>query len=157
YVGTSPIGIILSVCSICNLRKYFDDCDNEMSKSVVEIGTDKNQAGAAAWSQNGKWIIVAGWQHRVSLWSALNGDLKGVIFDELTKHNVLDGMSCDIAASADGMRIAIGVASRKIYIFNPSFAGNEVPTFTLETTLAPIDDNSVPYSLAFDPQNQDRL
>jgi hypothetical protein len=66
-------------------------------------------------------------------------------------------MACDIVASANGERIAIGAASRKIHIFRPVSARDEEPTFKLEKSLAPIDLNSVPYSLAFDPQDHDRL
>jgi hypothetical protein len=59
YIGTSPIATILSVCSIGKLRKYFEDCDNETSKPIVEIGSDEHQAGYGAWSGDGKWIVVA--------------------------------------------------------------------------------------------------
>jgi WD40 repeat protein len=157
YVGTSPIGTIFSVCSIGKLRKYFNDCDDETAKATVEIGSDEYQAGSGAWSSDGKWIVVAAWQRRASLWNTWNGESKGVIGDEVAKSNLLDGMTCDIAASADGQRIAIGAASRKIHIFKPSFAGNKEPFFKLEKSLAPIDLNSVPYSLAFDPKDHDRL
>jgi WD40 repeat protein len=156
YVGTSPIGTILSVGSISKLRKYFGECNDGALQPVVEIGSDEHQAGSGAWSRDGKWIIVAAWQRRASLWNALNGEPKGVIGDEVVKRNQLDGMTCDITASADGERIAIGAASRRIHIFKFA-AENKEPDFKLEKSLAPIDANSVPYSLAFDPQDHDRL
>jgi WD40 repeat protein len=156
YIGTSPIGTILSVCSIGKLRKYFGESDDEASKPVVEIGSDEHQAGSGAWSGDGKWIVVAAWQRRASIWNALNGEPKGVFGDELTKRNLLDGMTCDIVTSADGERIAIGAASRRIHIFKPSVGDKEL-SFKLEKSLAPIDANSVPYSLVFDPRDHDRL
>jgi hypothetical protein len=157
YVGTSPIGTIFSVCSIGKLRKYFKECADETSEPIVEIGSDEHQAGFGAWSGDGKWIVVAAWQGRASLRNASNGESKGVIGEEVAKPNLLDGLACDIVASADGERIAIGAASRNIHIFKPSSAGDKEPAFELEKSLAPIEAKSVPYSLAFDPQDHDRL
>jgi WD domain, G-beta repeat len=146
-----------SLLSIGKLRKYFKDCDDEMSQPIVEIGSDEHQAGSGAWTRDGKWIVVAAWQRRAILWNAWNGEAKGIIGDEVAELNPLDGLICDVVASADGERIAIGAASRKIHIFRLSSARNEEPTLKLETSLGPIDTNSVPYSLAFDPQDPDRL
>ena len=156
YVGTSPIATILSVCSIGTLRKYFCEFNEQASAPIIEIGNDEFQAGSGVWSRDGKWIVVAAWQRRASLWNALNGEPVGNVGDELTKHNLLDGMTCDIAVSANGERIAIGAASRRIHIFK-TYHGPKEPEFRFEKSLAPIDANSVPYSLAFDPQDDERL
>ena len=69
----------------------------------------------------------------------------------------MDGLFSDIAGSADGRRVAFGATSGRIHILNTGLIGKDGPRFELERTLEPIENNLAPYSLAFDPQNPDRL
>ena len=106
-----------------------------------------------------KWILVAGWQRRASLWDASKGEFKWVLCDDRLKGNPLDHLFSDVAASADGERVALGAASGKIHIFNVRSIGQDGPSLKFEKSLDPIDKNTnpLPYSLVFDPQNHDRL
>ena len=156
YVGTSPIGLILTPCSIKPLRKYFQDCGDD-NLERVSVGNEDYPAGAGAWCHDGNWILVAGWQRRASLWDASRGDCKRVIGSEFAGRNPMDGLFSDIAGSADGRRVAFGATSGRIHILNTGLIGKDGPRFELERTLEPIENNLAPYSLAFDPQNPDRL
>jgi WD40 repeat protein/uncharacterized protein YjbI with pentapeptide repeats len=156
YVGTSPVGRIIAVCSIKKLGKYFTDPGKHKS---VDVGSDVHPAGAGAWSYDSKWIVVAGWQRRASIWDAARGRFKRPIADKRLGRNPLDYMFSDIAASAHGKRIALGAASGKIHIFSARSTGKDGFSLKLEKSLNPIDKttNPLPYSLAFDPRNRDRL
>jgi WD40 repeat protein len=156
YVGTTPIGCIIAVCSIKKLGKYFTDRGKYKS---VDVGSDVHPAGAGAWSYDSKWIVVAGWQRRASIWDAAKGRFKRSIADKRLERNPLDYMFSDIAASADGKRIALGAASGKIHIFSARSMGKDGLFLKLEKSLDPIDKNTklLPYSLAFDPRNRDQL
>jgi WD40 repeat protein len=103
--------------------------------------------------------IVAGWQRRASIWDAAKGRFKRAIADKRLERNPLDCMFSDIAASADGKRIALGAASGKIHIFSALSTGKDGFSLKLEKSLDPIDKNTnpPPYSLVFDPRNRDRL
>ena len=107
YVGTSPVGSILAPCSIMQLRKYFQDC-SDGKLEAVHIGSEEFPAGAGAWCHDSNWIVVAGWQRGASLWDASKGDLKQIIGENITGRNPLDGLFSDIAATADGKRVAFG-------------------------------------------------
>lgn len=156
YVGTSPIASILAPCSIRNLRKYFQDWNDEELDPVF-IGNEEYPAGFGAWCGDSKWIVVAGWQTRASLWDASQGARKRAIGSaDLPGSNPLDHLCSDIAASADNKRIAFGAASGKIHVFNTDLRGKEDPRIELQKSLAPYN-NLTPYSLAFDPQDHDRL
>jgi WD40 repeat protein len=158
YVGTSPIGLILAACSIKELRKYFTDRGEDNWDLSVNIGSEEHPAGAGAWSQDGKWILVAGYQRRASIWDASKGRLIRLIGDKRLESNPLDYLVSDLAASADGTRIALGAASGKIHIFNARSKGQEPFPLKLEKSLNAVDStNPFPYSLVFDPKNHDRL
>jgi WD40 repeat protein len=158
YVGTSPGALILAVCSIEKLRKYFTGCDDGKWDLSVEIGDKDHPAGAGVWSHDGKWIVVAGWQRRASLWDTSKGQFMRVVCDDL-EGSPLDYLSTDLAASLDGERIALGAASGRIHIFNSRSIEQDGPSIKFEKSLDPIDRNTspVPYSLVFDPQNHNRL
>jgi WD40 repeat protein len=159
YVGTSPVGQVLAACSIKKLRKYFTDCGEHKWDLSVNIGDREHPAGYGAWSHDSKWILVAGWQRRASIWDASKGRFKGLIDDYRLESNPLDYLCSDLAASADGKRIALGAASGKIHIFNARSRGQDGFFLKLEKSLDPIDKstNPIPYSLLFDRQNNDRL
>jgi WD40 repeat protein len=159
YVGTSPVARIIAVCSIEKLRKYFAGFDDREWDSSVDIGDEDQPAGAGVWSHDGKWILVAGWQRRVSLWDASKGHFMRVIYDDHLEGNPLDCLSTDLAASSDGERIALGAASGKIHIFSSRSIERDGPSLKFEKSLDPIDRNTnpVPYSLVFDPKNNSRL
>jgi WD40 repeat protein len=159
YVGTSPIGRILAVCSIKKLRKYFTDCGEDRWDLSVDIGSQEHPAGYGTWSHDSKWILVAGWQRRASIWDASKGQLKGLIGDDRLESHPLDHLCSDIAASADGKRIAVGAASGRIHIFSAHSKGQDGFSLKLEKSLNPIEKNAnpMPYALVFDRQNRDRL
>jgi WD40 repeat protein len=158
YVGMPPVGLIFAACFLKKLRKYFADCDEDNWNLSVNIGSEEHPAGYGAWSQDSKWILVAGWQRRASIWDASKGRFERLISDDRLECNQLDCMSTEIAASADGTRIAIGAASGKIHIFNARAIGQAEFSLKLEKSLDPIDStNPIPLSLAFDPQSHDRL
>jgi WD40 repeat protein len=159
YVGTSPVGRILAACSIEKLRKYFTDCSKDKWDLSVDIGNREHPGGYGAWSHDSKSILVAGWQRRASIWDTSKGEFKGLIHDDRLESNPLDYLCSGLAASADGKRIALGAASGKIHIFNARSRGQEGFSLKLEKSLDPIEQNTnpVPYSLVFDPQNNDRL
>ncbi len=158
YVGTSPVGLILAACSIKELRKYFTDRGEDKWDLSVDVGSDEHPAGAGAWSHDGKWILVAGYQRRASIWDASKGRLIRLIGDKRLESNPLDYLCTDLAASPDGEQIALGATSGKIHIFNARSRGEEAFPLKLEKSLDPIDrTNPPPYSLVFDPQNPDRL
>jgi WD40 repeat protein len=156
YVGTSPVGLIVPAWSIQKLRKYFPDCDDHKS---VDVGCEEHPAGYGAWIRDSNWILVAGWQRRASLWDASKGQFKGELYDDSLEGNPLDYLSSDLAISADGERIAVGVASGRIHIFNARSMGQDGPSLELEKSLDTIDKKGkpLPYSLVFDPRNHDRL
>jgi WD40 repeat protein len=158
YVGTSPVGLIVAACSIAKLRKFFPDCGDGDEKSV-SVGCEEHPAGYGAWSRDGKWIVIAGWQRRASLWDASEGRFKRDLGDESLEGNPLDCLSSGLAASPDGERIAVGAASGRIHIFDARSIGQDGPSLKLEKSLESIDKNTnpMPYSLVFDPQNHDRL
>src|SRR5262249_19827566 len=131
YVGTSPVGLIVAACSIEKLRRYFPDCGDHKWDSPVNVGCDKHPAGYGGWSHDSKWILVAGWQRRASLWDASNGQFKRALFEDRLGGNSLDYLSSDIAASANGERIAVGAASGKIHIFNARSIGQDGPSLKL--------------------------
>jgi WD40 repeat protein len=159
YIGTSPVASILAPCCIKKLRKYFKDSGNDKSDLLVDVGNEEYPAGAGAWSRDSKWIVVAGWQRRASMWDASKGQFKRVVGEEIGGSNPLDHLICDLAASVDGERIAFAAASGRIHIFNAHTIGRRGPTLKFERSLDPLDEitNPVPYSLAFDPLNHDRL
>jgi WD40 repeat protein len=148
--------LIVAACSIEKLRKYFPDCGDEKS---VSVGCEEHPAGYGAWSRDGKWIVIAGWQRRASLWDASEGRFKRDLGDKRLEGNPLDYLSCGLAASPDGERIAVGAASGRIHIFDARSIGQDGPSLKLEKSLDSIDKNTnpMPYSLVFDPQNHDRL
>jgi hypothetical protein len=156
YVGTSPIGRIFAACSIEKLRKYFTDCGKDKRDLSVDIGSQEHPAGYGAWSQDSKWMLIAGWQRRASVWDALKGSFKGLIGDSRLESNPLDYLCSGLAASADGKRIALGAASGKIHVFN---ARSDGFSLKLEKSLDPIEKstNPLPYSLIFDRQDDNRL
>jgi WD40 repeat protein len=153
YVGTSPVGRIIAACSIEKLRKYFTDCGKHKS---VDVGSEDHPVGAGAWTHDSKWIVAAGWQTRASLWDAANGRFRGLIGDKRFDHSPLEYSFSDLAASADGKRIAVGAASGKIHIFHARSTGRDGFSWKLEKSLDPIG-KMIPYSLAFDPQDHNRL
>jgi WD40 repeat protein len=158
YVGTSPVGLILAAYSIKKLRKYFTDSGENKSDLSVNIGCDQHPAGAAAWSHDGKWILVAGYQRRPSIWDASKGRFIRLIADKRLESNALDYLCSDLAASPSGERIALGAASGKIHILNAGSKGQEPFPLKLEKSLNALDStNPFPYSLVFDPKNPDRL
>jgi WD40 repeat protein len=158
YVGTQPVGLILAACSIENLRKYFADRDEDKWDLSVNVGSGEHPAGAGAWSHDGKWILVAGYLRPASVWDASKQRFIRLIRDKRLESNPLDCLCSDLAASPDGERIALGVASGKIHIFNACSNGEDAFPLKLEKSLDPIDGtNPFPYSLVFDPQNPDRL
>jgi WD40 repeat protein len=159
YVGTSPVGRILAACSIEKLRGYLADCGGQKWHSV-DIGSEEHPAGTGAWTHDGQWMIVAGWQRRASLWDASKGRFKRVVLgDDCLQGNPLDYLFTDVAASADGERFALGAVSGKIHIVNVALRGRNGPCIEFEKSLDSIDKNAnpFPYSLVFDPQNPDRL
>jgi len=156
YVGTSPVGRILAPCSIKKLRKYFTDRGEDKWDLSVDVGSDEHPAGAGAWSHDGKWILVAGYLRRASIWDATKPRFMRLIGDKRLESNPLDCLCSDLAGSPDGERIALGAASGKIHIFNARSRGEEALPLKLVTSLDPIA-SSFPYSLVFDPQNSDRL
>jgi WD40 repeat protein len=158
YVGTSPIGLILTPCSVEKLRKYFAVSRTDKWDLSINIGSEELPAGAAAWSHDSKWIVTAGWQRPASLWNASNGEFKRVLYDDRLEGNPLDNLFSDIAASADGKRIAFGATSGKIHIFNIHSNVRDGLSLRLEKSLdLEGNSNSLPYSLVFDPQNHERL
>jgi WD40 repeat protein len=161
YVGTSPRARILAACSMEKLRKYFTESGDNESKASVTIGTEEHPGGAGAWSRDGKWIIVAAWQRPAGVWDASTGEIKRILCDDSLKENPLDCLFSDVVASADGERIAVGAASGKIHIFNlnTDSVGEEGPSLELHGSLDSFekDINPLPYSLAFDPQDHNRL
>ena len=159
YVGTSPVALILAVCSIKKLRKYFTDYGEDKWDFSVDIGNDEHPAGAGAWSHDGKWMLVAGYQRRASIWDASKGRFIRLIGDKRLESNPLDYLcSGDLTASGNGERVAVGAASGKIYIFSTRSSGQDAFPLALENSLEAIDStNTPPYSLVFDPQNHDRL
>jgi hypothetical protein len=54
YVGTSPIGEIIAVCSIKELSKYFTDCGEDTRAVSINIGNRERPAGLGAWSRDGR-------------------------------------------------------------------------------------------------------
>jgi WD40 repeat protein len=159
YVGTSPVAQIIHACSIEKLRKYFTGCSDDEWNSSVDVGSEENPAGFGVWSHDSKWILVAGWQRRASLWDASKGQFKRVLHDDRLEGSALDYLSTDLAASADGERIALGAVSGRIHIFSARSTGQDGPSLKLESSLDSIDKNTnpLPYSLVFDAQNHDRL
>jgi WD40 repeat protein len=158
YVGTSPVGLILAACSIKELHKYFTDRGEDKWDLSVDVGSEEHPAGAGTWSHDGKWILVAGYQRRASIWDASKPRFIRLIGDERLESNPLDCLCSDLAASPDGERIALGAASGKIHIFNTRSRGEEEFPLKLEKSLDPIDStNPFPYSLVFDPHNPHRL
>jgi len=158
YVGTSPIGLILAPSSVEKLRKYFTDSRADKRDLPINIGSEELPAGAAAWSHDSKWIVTAGWQRQASLWNASNGEFKRVLYDDRLEGNPLDNLFSDLAASADGKRIAFGATSGKIHIFNTHSSVRDGLSLRLEKSLdLEGNSNSLPYSLVFDPQNHGRL
>jgi WD40 repeat protein len=153
YVGTSPTGPIIPVGSIKALSEYVAEPGEHSS---VSVGNEKHPAGYGAWSQDGEWIVVAGWQRRASLWDAVKGERIRDIEDERLGLDPQDYMSSDVAVSADGERFALGVASGKIHIFRPDYTDGK-PDLRLETSLDAIEGKPAPYSLVFDPKNHNRL
>src|SRR5262249_17798520 len=76
---------------------------------------------------------------------------------DLPGSNPLDRLCSDVAASADGKRIALGTASGRIHVFNVD-PRKEGPRIALQKSLPPYNNsNPNPFSLAFDPQDHDRL
>src|SRR5262249_10155748 len=136
YVGTSPVGRIIAVCSIKKLGKYFTDRGKHKS---VDVGSDDHPAGAGAWSYDSKWIVVAGRERRASIWDATKGQFKRVIADKRLERNPRDYQFSDIAASADGTRMALGAASGKIHIFSARSTGQDGFSLKLEKSLDSID------------------
>jgi WD domain, G-beta repeat len=64
----------------------------------------------------------------------------------------------DIAASADGKRIAVGAASGRIHVFNARSRAQAGFSLKLEKSLSSMNStNPMPYSLVFDPRDHDRL
>ena len=122
-------------------------------------GTMSIRLGAGAWSHDGKWILVAGYQRRASIWDASKGRFIQLIGDKRLESNPLDYLcSGDLTASGNGERVAVGAASGKIHIFSTRSSGQDAFPLVLETSLEAIDStNTPPYSLVFDPQNHDRL
>lgn len=157
YVGTSPVGLILAPCRIKELRKYFADRGDDKWELSVEVGSNEHPAGAGGWSYDGKWILVAGYLRRASLWDTSKRRFISGIGDKRLDSNPLDCLCSDLAASADGKRIALGVASGRIHIFDACSGGEEDFPLKLATSLDPVPSNPFPYSLVFDPQNSDRL
>jgi WD40 repeat protein len=158
YIGTSPVGLILTACSIKKLRKYFTDCGEDKWDSSIGVGSGEHPAGAGAWSHDGKWISVAGYLRPASIWDTSKGRFMRLIGDERLESNPLDCLCSGLAASPGSERIALGAASGKIHILNSRSGGKEAFPLKLEKSLDPIHStNPFPYSLAFDPRNPDRL
>jgi WD40 repeat protein/uncharacterized protein YjbI with pentapeptide repeats len=159
YVGTSPVGRILAPCSVKALQKYFTDYSKNKWDLSVDIGNQEFPAGTGAWSHDSKSILVAGRQRQASIWDPGKGPkarfISGIGGIRL-KRNPLDAMVSDIAASADGQRIAVGAASGKIHIFQTRSGGQVGFSLRLEKSLDAIT-NLTPYSISFDPLNPDRL
>jgi WD40 repeat protein/energy-coupling factor transporter ATP-binding protein EcfA2 len=160
YVGTSPVGKIVAVCAVEKLRKYFKDCggDEKWDRSV-NIGNGDYPAGAGAWSRDGKWIVVAGWQRRATIWdtSISTGKPKRIVQDDRFEANLLDSMTTDLAASAE--RIALGAASGKIHIFDARSNDPDGLFLQWEKSLDSLDkdSNPSPYSLVFNPRDDNQL
>ena len=157
YVGTSPLGLILSPSTIGKLRKYFPDGAEDDSDLPVTIGSEEHPAGVGVWCHDSKSILVAAWQRHASIWDAAKGRFEQVIGDNGSE-NPLDSLVGDIAASADGKRIAVGAASGRIHVFNARSRAQAGFSLKLEKSLGSLNStNPMPYSLVFDPQNHDRL
>jgi WD40 repeat protein len=157
YVGTSPLGLILSPCTIGKLRKYFPDCAEDDSDLPVIIGSEEHPAGVGVWSHDSKSMLVAAWQRHASIWDAAKGRFEQLIGDNGWE-NPLDSLISDIAASADGKRIAVGAASGRIHVFNARSRAQAGFSLKLEKSLASMNStNPMPYSLVFDPRDHDRL
>ena len=69
--------------------------------------------------------------------------LNGSYRDKRLESNPLDYLFSDIAASADGERIALGAASGKIHIFNARSTGQDGFSLKLEKSLDPIDKTPI--------------
>src|SRR5262249_39748600 len=139
YVGTSPVGRILAACCIKELRKYFPHRGEDAWDLSVDVGCDEYPAGSAAWSHDGKWILVAGYQRRASIWDTSKGQLIRPIGDKRLESNPLDYLCSDLAASPNRERIAVGAVSGKIHIFNARSGGEEEFPLKLEKSLDPMD------------------
>jgi WD40 repeat protein/energy-coupling factor transporter ATP-binding protein EcfA2 len=157
YVGTSPLGLILSPSTIGKLRKYFPDGGEDECDLSVIIGSEEHPAGVGVWSHDSKSMLVAAWQRHASIWDAAKGRFRKLIEDNGWE-NPLDSLVGDIAVSADGKRIAIGAASGRIHVFNARARARAGFSLKLEKSLDSLNNtNPMPYSLVFDPQNHDRL
>ena len=128
-------------------------------KKIVRVGDSDDPAGAGAWSSDGEWIVVAGWQRRASVWDTRTGNTKLSIGENLLGTDPLDQLSTSIAGSADGKRIAIGAVSGNIHILNIKSAKGKAKLKKDGKPLKPLYKNAPlpPYPIAFDPKNSDRL
>jgi hypothetical protein len=98
YVGTSPIGLILALCPVDKLHKYFINSHANKWDLSINIGSEELPAGAAAWSHDSKWIVTAGWRRRA------NGmhrtvSLNGSFTMTTLEGNPLDNLFSDLAAA----------------------------------------------------------
>jgi WD40 repeat protein len=141
-------------------RRQFNpqqDCGEDTWPTLIDIGSQERPAGFGAWSHDGKWIVVAAWQRRASIWDTANGQCKGLVSDKRLETNPLDYMFSDVAASADGKRFALGAFSGKIHIFNARSSAQDGLSLEFEDSLNSIGGNPTPYSLAFNPRNPNEL
>ena len=159
YVGTSPVGVIIAASSIKKAPQIlYRRWQGHVGLFQLKLGGRSHPAGFGAWSHDGKWIVVAAWQRRASIWNTAKGRFKQLISDKRLGNNPLDYMFSDLAASADGKRFALGALSGKIHIFNTRSSGRNGLSLKFEKSLSSIDSTKpTPYSLAFHPRNPNRL
>jgi hypothetical protein len=141
------------------LRSYSQVRDKHQWERSVDIGNEENPAGPAAWSQDGKWIVTAGWHRRASIWDASAGTPKADVDDKRSSNRPLDSLCTDIASSSDGEQIAIGAASGNVHIYKTCSSHKDPFFLRREHRLGPVDEKTkpAPYSLAFDPRDRNRL
>ena len=158
YVGTSPLGLILSPCTIGKLRKYFPDCAEDESDLSVIIGSEEHPAGVGVWSHDSKSMLVAAWQRHASIWDAAKGRFEQLIGDNGWKE------SAGFLESATLQRVPMANELRSVPRRAGFTSSTPVPerqdgfSLKLEKSLASMNStNPMPYSLVFDPRNHDRL
>jgi WD40 repeat protein len=153
FVGTSPVGFVLTPCSREALRRFFRSCANQVAD--LRLGSADNPAAQGAWSSDGRLVMTGGFQREAKLWDASTGKLIGM-WDPL-EGQFVPGESATqpaagIAFSRDGSRLAIGSPAGEIHIIKAN-------SLTLETRLIPkaSERGGQIFSLAFDPTNSNRL
>jgi WD40 repeat protein len=145
FVGTSPESAIITPCSNEKLVRYFNSCVGTITDIVVTVGSEEKPAGAGVWSSpRGDLLLTTSFQGAARLWSTKDG---------VESLPPLEGAksSTSVAYSPDGKRIAVGVSSGEIEIYDST-------SRKLEKRLKPKEAGvNAPFSIAFDPVDSNLL